>query len=70
MPSVLFSITENAAVQHVLELSKKATQSVGQEYTIVTFDLGVAQKAFSIVWQNHVKFGKVIVRTEVFHKIC
>ena len=69
MPPVLFPITENATVQHVLELSKKATQSVGQEYTIVTFDLGVAQKAFNIVWQNHVKFGKVIVRTGVFHTI-
>ena len=70
MAPVLFPITENATVQHVLEVSKKATQSVGQEYTIVTFDLGVALKAFNIVWQNHVKFGKVIVQIGVFHTIC
>ena len=70
MAPVLFPITENATVQHVLEVSKKATQSVGQEYTIVTSDLGVAQKAFNIVWQNHVKFGKVIIRIGVFHTIC
>ena len=49
MPPVLLPITENATVQHVLDLSKKATQSVGQEYTIVTFNLGVAQKAFNLV---------------------
>ena len=70
MPPVLFQITENATVQHVLELSEKATQSVGQEYTIVTFDVGVEKKAFNIVWQNHVKFGRVIVRIGVFHTIC
>ena len=56
MVPLLFPITENATVQHVLEVSKQATQSVGQEYTIVTFDLGVAQKAF-------------IIRIGVFHTI-
>ena len=47
MAHVLFPITENATVQHVLKVSKQATQSVGQEYTTVTFDLGAAQKAFN-----------------------
>ena len=70
MSHVLFPITENATVQHVLEVSKQATQSVGQEYTTVTFDLGAVQKAFNIVWQNHQKFGKVIIRIGVLHTIC
>ena len=34
----------------------------------MTFDLGVAQKAYSIIWQNHVRFGNVIIRIGVFHK--
>ena len=36
----------------------------------MTSDLGVAQKVFNIVWQNHQKFGKVIIRIGVFHTIC
>ena len=44
MAPILFPITENTTVQHALEVSQKATQNVGQEFTIVTFDLGVAKK--------------------------
>ena len=47
MPPVFFPITENVTIQHVLEISQKATQDVGQSYMIVTFDLDVAQKAYS-----------------------
>ena len=70
MAPVLFPITKNVAVQHVLEVSQKATENVGQEFTVVTFDLGVARKAFNIVWQNQRRFGKVIVRIGIFHTIC
>ena len=70
MPPIFFPIPENATIQHVLEISQKATQNVGQPYTIVTFDLGVAQKAYSIIWQNQVRFGNVIICTGVFHTIC
>ena len=70
MAPILFPITENATVQHVLEVSQKATQNIGQEFTIVTFDLGVAKKVFNILWQNHIKFGNVIIKIGVFHTIC
>ena len=70
MAPVLQPVTENATVQHILEVSKKATENVGQDFTIVTFDLGVAKKAFNIVWQNHIRFGNVIIRIGVFHTIC
>ena len=56
MAPVFFPIAENVTIQHVLVISQKATQDVGQSYTIVTFDLGVVQKAYSIIWQNHVRF--------------
>ena len=32
--------------------------------------LGVAQKAYNIVWQNHAKFDDNIIRIGVFHTIC
>lgn len=70
MPPINFSINENSTVQHVLELSQEASMKVGQQYTIVTFDLAVAKKAYSIVWQNPRQFGNVIVRMGVFHTIC
>ena len=57
-------------MQHVLEVSQKAIENVGQELTVVTFDLGVARKAFNIVWQNQRRFGKVIIRIGIFHTIC
>ena len=37
-------LTENVKIQHVLEISQKASKDVGQSYTTVTFDSGVAQK--------------------------
>ena len=70
MPPVFTPITENSTVQHILKLSKAASDEVGQEYTIVTFDLAVAKKAYAIVWQKPEVFGKVIVRMGGFHLLC
>ena len=53
-----------------MEQSLAASQEVGQEYAIVTFDLAVAKKAYALVWQYPEKFSKVIVRMGVFHTIC
>ena len=64
------SINENSTVQYILEQSLAASQEVGQEYAIVTFDLAVAKKAYALVWQYPEKFSKVIVRMGVFHRIC
>ena len=38
------SINENSTVQYILDKSLAASQEVGQEYAIVTFDLAVAKK--------------------------
>ena len=70
MPSINCSVNENATVQHLLETSQEASRKVGQQYTIVTFDLAVAKKAYSIAWQNPDRFSNVIVRMDVFHTIC
>ena len=43
---------------------------VHQKYTIVTFDLAVAKKAYSIVWQNPQQFNNVMVQLGMFHTTC
>lgn len=43
-------ITEYNAVREVLKRCQAATKEVGQDYTIVTFDLGVVMKAMPIIW--------------------
>ncbi|KAK3106630.1 hypothetical protein FSP39_024006 [Pinctada imbricata] len=70
MPPLLHPITENATVQKILELSQNASEQLGQKSTIITFDLAVAKKAYSILWQNHVKFDNIIIRMGAFHTIC
>ena len=69
MAPIIFSINENATVQHNIEQSQAASLQVGQQYCIVTFDLAVAKKAYSLVWQQP-DFKNVIVRMGVFHTIC
>ncbi|KAK3107392.1 hypothetical protein FSP39_013623 [Pinctada imbricata] len=70
MPPIFHPITENATVHKILEISQNSSNILNQEHTIVTFDLAVAKKAYSIVWQNQKKFENVIVRMGVFHTTC
>ena len=70
MPPLNVSINETSTVNHILETSLAASAEAGQAYTIVTFDLAVARKAYSLVWQFPDKFSNVIVRMGVFHTIC
>ena len=55
---------------HVLKLSKEATEAVGQQYTIVTFDLAAAKKAYFITWAQPLHFQNVIIRLGAFHMAC
>ena len=55
--------------KYIIEQSQAASLQVGQQYCIVTFDLAVAKKAYSLVWQQP-DFKNVIVRMGVFHTIC
>ena len=63
-------ITDNATVQQILRLSQQATKDVDQEVTIITFDLAVVMKAYSILWQNPEEYSGVLVRIGLFHMIC
>ena len=70
MAPVFAPVTKNATVQHILKLSQQASREVHQQYTVVTFDLAVAKKAYSLVWQSPEEFSDVIVRMGSFHLTC
>ena len=70
MAPVFAPVTENATVQHILRLSQQASREVHQQYTVVTFDLAVAKKAYSLVWQSPEEFSDVIARMGSFHLTC
>lgn len=69
MQPVMAPITENATVQYLLDISQKATQEVGQTYTIFTGDLAVAKKAYEITWQYPIKYNNTIIRMGIFHDL-
>lgn len=70
LPPINAPVTENATVQEIINISQKASEEVHQAYTLVTFDLGIAKKAYELVWQNQNMYHNVIVRMEVFHTIA
>ena len=67
MALVFAPVTENATIQHILKLPQQASREVHQQYTVVTFDLAVAKKAYSLVWQSLEEFSDEIVRMGSFH---
>ena len=70
MAPVNSPITENATIQHIIKLSQAASREMQQQYTVLTFDLGVAKKAYEILWQNPNIFSDVLVRMGVFYITC
>ena len=69
-PVINCPITEYRAVQECLRYSEDASNEVGQQYVITTFDLGVCMKAYPLIWLNPVKYQKHIVMIGSFHVIC
>ena len=56
-------------MQQILQISQQATKDVHQKVTIVTCDLAVVMKAYSIMWQRPQEYSDVLVRIGVFHTI-
>ena len=54
-------ITQYETVQELLQRSEEATQEVGQQYTINTFDLGVCMKALPLVWKYPGRFKDHVI---------
>ena len=70
MAPINSQITENDIIQKVLQVQKKATKEFVQEYTNVSFDLVVAKKAYSLLWQPPPpEYSDVIVQIGIFHTV-
>jgi len=69
-PVINHPITDHTTVQECLRYSEAATQEVGQNYVLTTFDLGVCMKAYPIVWNNPMRYEKHIILIGTFHLIC
>lgn len=69
-PVIHHPITEYKTVQECLRLAEEATREVGQEYVIITFDLGVCMKAYPIVWNRPDQYKKHIILIGTFHLAC
>lgn len=62
-------ITQYNVVKSLLKKSEQATEEVGQNYTITTFDLGVCMKALPIIWDNPDDYQNHIILIGAFHVI-
>ena len=60
-------ITDNAVVRELLRRSEEATDEVGQDWVLNTFDLGVCMKALPIIWKWPDEFARHVVMIGPFH---
>ena len=68
-PSITEPITQDNVVKELLRQCEKATQEVGQLYTITTFDLGVVMKAMPLIWSRPTAYKNHIILIGTFHTI-
>ena len=64
---VFAAITDIATGKPLLHLSQETMKLVGQQFTIVTFDLAAAKNALNIVWQRQQEFKNVVIMLGIFH---
>ena len=64
---VHFPIMQYKTVEELLKHWEEATKTVGQEYVINTFDLGVCMKALPLVWKYPDQYSKRINFPGPFH---
>jgi hypothetical protein len=59
--------TEYSSIKELLKRSEEATNEVGQEYTLNTFDLGGCMKALPLIWKSPEVYKKHVVIPGPFH---
>ena len=69
-PVIPYPITDYSTVKETLRFAEEAGNEVGQEYHIVTYDLGVCFKAYPLIWNHPGKYKKHIVLIGTFHIVC
>ena len=60
--------TDFVVVKELLKRSEKATDAVGQQYILKTFDLGGYMKTLPIIWKNSEDYKRHVVTPGPFHK--
>ena len=68
-PMINEPITEYKVVKEILDRCARATEEVGQKYTVITFDLGVIMKAMPIIWNKPNGYRGHIILIGAFHTI-
>ena len=66
-PVINCPITEYKTVQQCHKYSEQATEEVGQEYVLTTFDIGVCMKDYPLHWNSPQWYEKHIVLIGSFH---
>lgn len=69
-PVIPHPITDYSTVMETLRVAEEAGKEVGQDYHIVTYDLGVCLKAYPLLWNYPNKYNKHIVLIGTFHIVC
>ena len=59
--------TEYSVIKELLKRSEDATNEVGQEYVLNTFDLGGCMKALPLIWKFPSKYQKHVITIGPFH---
>ena len=68
-PMISEPITDFKVVKELLARCQRATEEVGQVYTITTFDLGIIMNAIAIIWEKPDIYSKHVVLIESSHTI-
>ena len=68
-PMINEPITDSKFVKELLARCQRATEEVGQAYTITPFDLGVIMIAMPIIWEKPHIYSKHVVLKGSFHTI-
>ena len=68
-PMINEPITDTKVVKELLAKCQRATEEVGQAYTITSFDLGVIMIAMPIIWEKPHIYSKHVVLKGSFHTI-
>ena len=63
-------ITDLCAIQECIKRSDRASKELGQQYTIITYYLGVCMKAYPLLWQYPQFYKDHIVLMGSFHTVC
>ena len=69
-PVIPYPITEYSTIKETLRFAEEGSKEVGQEYHLVTYDLGVCIKAYPLIWNHPSKYKKHIVLIGTFHIVC